>query len=173
MRLTVADSVVIFGTSTKWRADSAGKKTNRKALGQAFAAHKIKNRKLKYGSISHTVHIGGWALSDHPVGFDLELAGRAVSGKAVRWFAGASEVKKVKAPLILWVMKEAAYKAMRGPLQPKTVRQIEIVHTRRLSQNENIQFLFRVKNGRRVVARGEGLIKRSPRTIMGIALFLT
>lgn len=77
-------------------------------------------------SISHTASLGGFAISQRPVGFDLEAQSR-ISDRAVRRVSSDAEVAAAPSPAHLWVAKEAAYKALRHGQQPAVISDVEMV----------------------------------------------
>lgn len=174
MLLKISNTKAYIQISPKWCAGTTNtKKRNRKMLQAALDRAQAKNKNLPFQSLSHSRQVGGFALADKPIGFDLESKPREISEKATRWFSRPAELKAVKSSLILWVMKEAAFKALRGPNQPENLRQIKITNARRVSQNEKIEFSFQVTGGKRSRSRGRGLAISNSRTIMGIAVVLT
>lgn len=180
----IADRPVIYNVSSLWRADTIlknGSKTKRRAKLQAnLKRHQAKNRKYNFSSLSHTLNVGGWVLSAARVGIDLEPRDRDVSDKALKWYARPGEIELVRSALKLWVMKESAFKALRGPKQPLTLRHLRITDCRVVearqkpsSQNEKMQFFFELKKAKKIIAHGEGLLISSARTIMGISVVIS
>ncbi len=186
--VTIAGQAIIYKVSPAWSAGAAGpagtvgpaagtedldRSSRRTKLHTDLKKAQKRNKALKHASISHTLHLGGWALSSAPVGFDLEPRGRKISAKALKWYARTGEIERARSRLKLWVMKEAAFKALRGPLQPATIRHVQISRCRRSSQNENLRFFFKLKRGRKTLASGEGRLNCSPSTIMGFATLIS
>jgi hypothetical protein len=175
MQISISGHPIIYKVSKEWRADAGGTRKHRGFLGRELKKALGEKKQFAYSSLSHTVHVGGFALAKKPVGFDLESNGRNISSRATQWFASADELALVRDPLYIWVMKEAAFKATRGPYQPKTLRLVKITDVKTLPkktfQNKTLKFQFEVKSkSPRRSFRGEGLIKINSRTIMGFAL---
>jgi len=94
-------------------------------------------------SISHCRTLGGFAFSVYDsghvisLGFDLEETDRVTTEIARRICLTAEEFEKAPSPASLWSAKEAAFKTLKGPQQPKTVSELELTDWRILgSQSE-------------------------------------
>lgn len=110
-----------------------------KSWGSEFTSHReqIHNELLKHTkfvdtSISHTREMGGYVgicssdkFKKH-IGFDIEATSRVTQAIARRVCLTQEEFDQAPSPAHLWVAKEAAFKALRGCGQPKTVSKIEI-----------------------------------------------
>ncbi len=159
---------VKYVVSPKWHAK---RRLNLKqALNEFLTRHQ-----RQFVSLSHTRHLGGFACSTTPVGFDLEPAERTVSKHAAIRFATPQELKKFKgSALAVWVAKEAAFKSLRGLKQPQTVTAIGLERIRFFKKNNGTQlffFRFKLNNYDRLGGVGAGRCEISRRTIMGFALF--
>ncbi len=135
----------------------------------------LKNRRGCYFSLSHTRHLGGFAVAQQPVGFDLEPTTRRVSKKAVLRFASPYELAHFNNnALAVWVAKEAAFKALRTTAQPKVVSAIQIDGIRHLKKHHNSRqiclFQFNVNDSHLLPKRGYGRCEFDKRTIMGFAV---
>lgn len=92
-------------------------------------------------SISHTQGMGGFAFIEYDtddvmqLGFDLEKTER-VSNETVLRISTAKEFEQAQSAAHLWCAKEACFKALKGPHQPKLISQICIENW----QNLNSQF---------------------------------
>jgi 4'-phosphopantetheinyl transferase len=86
---------------------------------------------LSDSSVSHTQGLGGFAgivdAENRKVGFDIEVIPRVTPQIAGRVRTTADELSLAPSPAHLWVAKESAFKAMKGPQQPKVISQIHIV----------------------------------------------
>lgn len=86
-------------------------------------------------SISHCRAVGGFCVADksaHPaIGFDVELNER-VHLRHLRQVADEAELHRAPTIQALWTAKEAAYKCLQGPLQPKGVKDVRITRWRLL-----------------------------------------
>jgi 4'-phosphopantetheinyl transferase len=82
-------------------------------------------------SISHTQGLGGFAAilgaENRKIGFDIEVIARVTPQIAGRVRTTADELSLAPSPAHLWVAKEAAFKALKGPQQPKLISEIHIV----------------------------------------------
>jgi phosphopantetheinyl transferase (holo-ACP synthase) len=177
-QIKIDDQFVYFKTARAWRADRDKNTRRRKDLQAELNRQRLKMKQFKFSSVSHTTHQGGFALSAHPVGFDIEDLSRELSPRAQKWLSRPEEMRKVKAPnraLAIWVMKEAAYKALKGPKQPLTVKEITLLSCRRLPQNENrhstYAFTFSTRKTRH--PQGQGRLIFRARSIVGIATLFT
>ena len=172
MRLNINNIPVFVSTSWHWRAEKSSdfREKCRKLI--ACAAEKFIHPK-KHLSVSHTSHLGGFAVANSPVGFDLEPYGRKVSPQAFRRFSTAQERELQLDPLQIWVMKEAAWKSLRGPHQPDTITQIQITKVTRIKKRNNHLFEFKSCKINGLKSFGQGIILCDSRTIMGIALTLS
>lgn len=83
-------------------------------------------------SISHSHNLGGYVFSIfdaedvYQIGFDIEESARAKAETVRRIAFDADELNRSPTPASLWVAKEAAFKALKGPKQPPVVSEIEI-----------------------------------------------
>lgn len=83
-------------------------------------------------SISHCRSMGGFAFtvydSNHVIGlgFDLEEDSRVTPEIAQRVCKKEDEFSNAPSAASLWSAKEAAFKSLKGPKQPKVVSEIEI-----------------------------------------------
>ncbi len=83
-------------------------------------------------SISHTQSLGGYAFSIfsqndiHQIGFDVEISQRVTAKISQRIAANEAEFREAPSPASFWVAKEAAFKALKGPFQPKVVSEIQL-----------------------------------------------
>ena len=129
----------------------------------------------RFVSVSHTHHLGGFALSTKPLGFDLEPAKRIVSTRATKRFATPQEIIGFhNNALAVWVAKEAAFKALRGINQPRTITAVRIEQPRFIKKNngnEIFVFRFKLNNFSPLAGYGVGRCEISHRTIMGFAVF--
>lgn len=123
-----------------------------------------------YSSISHTKGAGAFALSDCPVGIDLELRHRPLSDKALHRISDLRERALVQDPIMLWVIKEAAWKSLRGPRQPPTISSIEIRQLTKRRTGRGYKFSFNIKNHNNLQRDGLGLVLFRSRFIFGIAV---
>lgn len=78
-----------------------------------------------YTSVSHARNLGGFALSNRPVGFDLELKDRA-QHKTILRVSSEKELHAAPSLTHLWAAKEAAYKSLSEFSQPAVISTIEI-----------------------------------------------
>lgn len=84
-------------------------------------------------SVSHTDELGGfvWINLKEPmpglqIGLDIENSTRVHEVVAKRICKSEAEFKAAPSPSSLWVAKEAAFKALRGPKQPQVLSEVEI-----------------------------------------------
>lgn len=80
-------------------------------------------------SISHSNNLGGAAFLDSAegqIGFDVEVTSRVLSEVALR-VSSSEQLKNAPTPAALFVAKEAAFKSLRGPRQPKVLSEVEII----------------------------------------------
>jgi 4'-phosphopantetheinyl transferase superfamily len=68
--------------------------------------------KTLYFSISHCPDLGGYAVADRQVGFDLEIRAR-ITERLVSRISTAEEIKKCPEFQYIWVAKEAVLKLMK------------------------------------------------------------
>ncbi len=166
-RIRLRSTSVEYFISSNWRA---GKRLE---LKQAVEKALLSRSKFNFCSVSHTRHLGGFALSSRSVGFDLEPAGRSISQYATARFATAEELLDFQNnALAVWVSKEAAFKALRGASQPKTVSAIRLKLRSTRTPNECTVFLFNfyINGYTGLTFAGIGRCEVSNRTIMGFAL---
>ena len=93
-------------------------------------------------SISHTQGLGGFAIL-HParkIGFDLEPMNRVTAKVATRIAFAPDEASQAPSPGHLWVAKEAAFKALRGPKQPQVLSALKVSGWQRPSKNSKSTF---------------------------------
>lgn len=79
-------------------------------------------------SISHCKRAGGFVVARicHSVGFDIEINQR-LEGVRLRLVSfDEEELKESPTPAAFWTGKEAAYKCLRGPSQPRGLKDIRI-----------------------------------------------
>ncbi len=77
-------------------------------------------------SISHSRIMGGAAFAADGIGFDLEETSR-VSEKVALRVSCPEQVRVAPSASMIFVAQEAAFKALRGPRQPKVVTEVEIL----------------------------------------------
>jgi phosphopantetheinyl transferase (holo-ACP synthase) len=171
MRIRIDQHWVYFDIKTKW---SAAKLTNKKALRDAAELNRQKmsrkNKKSVYASISHTRTAGGFAVATRPVGFDLELAGRKLSARASQRLGTTEEHHLCPSAISLWVMKEAAWKSLKGPHQPKTITKIKIQKVKKNKNKSKFLFSFKSRTISGLVVRGHGGLICKGRLILGFAV---
>jgi 4'-phosphopantetheinyl transferase EntD len=93
-------------------------------------------------SISHCPELGGfsWVKKPWTIGFDIEVIARVSKAAAAR-MSKPDEIAQAPSPWQLWVAKEAAFKAFRGPQQPAALSGIETSQWRSHSaQSETPKF---------------------------------
>ncbi len=96
----------------------------------------VKDRSGSF-SISHARGLGGLAWvenSNAQIGFDVEVRSR-VTRDLVKRVALQSEIEAVSSVDRLWVAKESAFKALRGPAQPKTISKLNIICLDRFAED--------------------------------------
>jgi len=149
-----------------WGSDHSGHRDEihgdlRKKMGKAYP--------FSDSSISHCRNMGGFAMttydSDHVVGlgFDIEEDSRVTQEIARRICTTEDEFLRAPSAASLWAAKEAAFKSLKGPKQPKVVSEIELMDWKKLdSQIETVL----VKNPRNFSSsRIHGvLLKKLPHT---------
>jgi phosphopantetheinyl transferase len=170
LKTRVGNATVHLAISTKWRA---GSKTRRQSLQKALENDDIRG----FHSLSHTNHMGGFATATQPVGFDLEAISRQVSDRATGRIATPKELKMCDdQAIIIWVMKEAAFKALRGEHQPKTIPGITITAIKKkikIAKKKSAKewsFSFKASNSSSLRHFGRGRCLTVGRTIVGIAV---
>ena len=103
------------------------------------------NLQMGSHSISHCPDIGGFAHTNDSgvqIGFDIELNARLEPRLAERVSHPQESYQEASSPAIFWCAKEASYKALRGPLQPKVISEIRLGNwTKWSSQIETFQIL--------------------------------
>lgn len=110
-------------------------------------------------SVSHCPRAGGWLALRDPakLGFDIELRER-IQSRLVNRISTEGELNRCPYPGLLWVAKEAYYKAL-APHQPKTVTELYIDSWCSLGDEE---YSFAGRNGFRsgqgFVSSAEGLL---------------
>jgi hypothetical protein len=70
----------------------------------------------------------------------------------------------------LWVMKEAAWKSLKGPHQPKTITKIKIHSVKKNKSKFCFLFSFNTTTFNGLVIRGKGVVIQKGRLILGIAV---
>jgi phosphopantetheinyl transferase (holo-ACP synthase) len=163
---------VFIKTSHKWRADKnkAQHKKNRRLLQRDL---NLKKQNHQSASVSHTQHIGGYALCQRGIiGFDLEPASRTVSPKAAKRIGSPQERRLITNPLHLWVIKEASWKALKGPQQPKTISHIKIDSFRKLRSHNIYEYSYKSSKINTLENSCFGVLVISPRTVLGISIFI-
>jgi len=113
----------------EWGANVAGSGPLIKAKLQELA----QQTKAFKSSVSHNPSLGGFALlrcqgdlSNKAIGFDTEEKLRIKPEIARRVCESAAEYEAAPSAAALWCAKEAAFKSMRGPYQPKVLPFIEV-----------------------------------------------
>jgi len=86
---------------------------------------KLREVNLSY-SVSHSRILGGAAFAADEIGFDLEETSR-VSEKVALRVTSHEQLRIAPSAPMLFVAQEAAFKALRGPRQPKVVTEVEIL----------------------------------------------
>lgn len=87
---------------------------------------------LSDSSIAHCRSIGGYASSSYDtdqviaLGFDIEETDRINSEVVMRICKDSAEVAEAPSVSSLWAAKEAAYKSVKGSLQPKVISGIQL-----------------------------------------------
>ncbi|MBK9324433.1 MAG: 4'-phosphopantetheinyl transferase superfamily protein [Bdellovibrionaceae bacterium] len=84
-----------------------------------------KSAEKVYYSTSHARAIGGFALSNRPIGFDIEAQDR-VQNNTISRVSQNSEVSEAPTHTHLWTAKEAAYKSLAKFSQPTVISSIQI-----------------------------------------------
>lgn len=84
------------------------------------AAHSI--------SISHCKRVGGFALArnDFSIGFDVEVNERLKKVKLDLVMADRNEFEDAPSASVFWTAKEAAFKCLAGPGQPRGLKDIRL-----------------------------------------------
>jgi hypothetical protein len=127
-----------------------------------------------YTSISHARSMGGFAFCrTSPVGFDIEECSRELTPKAFKRLTLSQERKLPLTPIEFWVAKEAAWKSLRGPAQPATIISISILSVRKRGLRKHFTYSVNTSDIDALTHLGGGLILKSQRMIMGIALPLS
>ena len=78
-------------------------------------------------SVSHTIDLGGYFASEKKhqrIGFDIERADRISKQVARRICKSDQEAEAAPSPASLWTAKESAFKALKGPWQPRVLSEI-------------------------------------------------
>jgi hypothetical protein len=150
-RIYFGRQVVRVFLSRAWRAERNKPKhiLNREKLELALqtalaqSRGRSSSRRSRYQhSVSHSPKAGGFALSTQAVGLDIESRDRQLSDKAFARVGDVHERSLVRQPIHLWVMKEAAWKALRGEDQPKTIFEIQITKVLRKKRGRLLVFEF-------------------------------
>ena len=92
---------------------------------QAEVENHIGDKKINY-SISHSNYLGGAAYAADQVGFDIEETARVLPAVALR-VSDEQQMRIAPSPAMLFVAKEAAFKSLRGPRQPRVLSEVEII----------------------------------------------
>lgn len=145
----------------------------RKALREKYALKDF-NPAPFFSSISHTGEVAGFALSQEPIGFDMEFEDREISDKALERIASKRELDLFSEPIKLWVAKESAFKALRGPGQPPLIQDIEFNFSsvpRHTPLGPIIPFKSNYNND--LELHGETLVFKFQRLILGLSRLLT
>lgn len=169
-KVKIKSTQVFIFTSSKWSASNIAKKPELRAKLRTTAQKTADKLYCPHISISHTSTYGGFAVCKYPVGFDLEVADRPISARAYKRLTSQNERKLNLMPIQAWVIKEAAWKALRGPHQPKTVTQIKIISIKKKPKLQQQGFLFKACHFKMLNQPNPGLILIHNRLIMGIAI---
>lgn len=94
-------------------------------------------------SISHCKALGGFALSDFKIGFDVEESAR-ISQDILKRTSSDGEFNECPRPEFLWVAKESGYKALSTKLSGLVIS--DLICTEWHSHYENQVFSFRLKS---------------------------
>lgn len=94
-------------------------------------------------SISHCPSAGGWAIQERAthLGLDIEVRSR-VSSAIVGRLSTASELAEAPEPALLWVAKEAGFKAFQSHQPVRLTSQLQIMDWQKLAIE---RFEFRVR----------------------------
>ena len=116
---------LIINVMASWGSDKDG---HRERILEHLQKTKSFFKGLGSSSISHTEGAGGYAYvpASYQVGFDIEKRARIHPSTVRRISVSDEEVQKARQPESLWVAKEAAFKALRGPTQPKVISAVEV-----------------------------------------------
>lgn len=96
---------------------------------QTKIEEKLRGGSLAY-SVSHSKSFGGAAFVDSafgPIGFDIEETSRVTEAVALR-VSDEHQLRIAPTAAAIFVAKEAAFKALRGPRQPKILSEVEIIN---------------------------------------------
>lgn len=105
---------------------------HRESIHQAVKAKMAKAYPLSDSSISHCPSLGGFAFTSFDVnsivqlGFDVEEISRITPVISQRICKTKEEFAAAPSAAHLWCAKEAAYKSLKGPKQPKVVSELEL-----------------------------------------------
>lgn len=126
-----------------WGSQSTG---HREELHGDLKRKMAKGYPFSDASISHCHTLGGFVFvtfdSDHVIalGFDVEEDDRVHQDVVLRICKNPSEVTEAPSYASLWTAKEAAYKALKGPQQPKVVAGVELTDWQKVdSQIETVR----------------------------------
>jgi 4'-phosphopantetheinyl transferase EntD len=145
----LGDHSLRIWTSPHWGAENP----QHRELIYSQLDQKMAGQKL-YSSISHNQKIGGFAVSQYPVGFDIEESSR-VSEAVIKRISTPEELKKAPDFASLWCAKEASFKALKNFEQPTTISQVEIEFEK---SSASPLFRFRIQNEKKFNASpGKGL----------------
>lgn len=126
-------------------------------------------------SISHTLGLGGYVIAPRPfaVGLDIEIFAR-IREPIVRRVSSRAEIESAPDLAFLWTAKEAVFKSLLGPDQPRVLSVITIDGWQKVSHSVGLEskiksaFEFRSRGGQGVVFRDEkfafAVFCRSPST---------
>lgn len=94
-------------------------------------------------SISHCLSLGGFAVSQYKVGFDVEVNSR-ISTEILKRVSTEQELQEAPQTEYLWVAKEAAFKALSNEVEPLVIS--DLICSEWQSYFENQIFGFRIKS---------------------------
>jgi 4'-phosphopantetheinyl transferase EntD len=171
MKMRISHHWVYFKINSSWSAlNNENKISLRKDadLNRQKLMHKM--NKLMYLSLSHTKTAGGFAVSSRPVGIDIEPRTRKLSARAIRRLGTEEELRQSPSSISLWIMKEAAWKSLKGPHQPKTITKIKIQNVRKNKSKSRFLFSFKATTINGLILSGHGGLIFRGRLILGIAV---
>lgn len=171
MKVKVGRHWVFYNIKSNWSAVSTSNKAALRSAAE-FTKHELSRKKKKsvYVSISHTKSAGGFALATRTVGFDIEPRTRKLSARATRRLGTDEELRQCPSAISLWVMKEAAWKSLKGPHQPKTITKIKIQNVKKNKSISFFGFSFKATAINGLIANGHGRLIFRGRLILGIAV---
>ena len=112
-------------------------------------------------SIAHTQSLGGFSFIQYPqesviqIGMDLEVIARTQEATVQR-VSSDNEYAAAPSPAALWVAKEASFKSLKGPQQPKTIGQLVIGDWKKHSSHIETYSLLNIKDFK--FASNQGLV---------------